>query len=90
MFLSLLGWTSLWDLRFGLVYSATENFSSILGILLFVFSITFPILVAVAQLRHIKKLNKEFKPGALHAQQTEEQYILEIIDKYGTYDNYVK
>ena len=44
----------------------------------------------MAQLRHIKKLNKEFKPGALHAQQTEEQYILEIIDKYGTYDNYVK
>ena len=90
LFLSLLGWTSLWDLRFGLIYSATENFSSILGILLFVFSITFPILVAVTQLRHIKRLKEGFKPGALHSQKTEEQYILEIVNKYGTYENYQK
>ena len=68
LFLSLLGWTSLWDLRFGLDYTGTENFSSILGINLFVFSIVFPILVSVAQLRHIKKLDKEeFKPGVLHS-----------------------
>jgi hypothetical protein len=45
MFLSFIGWISLDDLRFGLEYTDTERFSSLLGIILFVFSLTFPFIV---------------------------------------------
>ena len=45
--LSMIGWISINDLRFGSNFTATENFSSILGIILAIFSILFPILLLI-------------------------------------------
>lgn len=62
--LSMIGWISINDLRFGSNFTVTENFSSILGIILVVFSILFPILIVVILKRGYKmfrtfNINKE-------------------------------
>ena len=56
MFLSFIGWISLNDLRFGLEYTDTERFSSLLGIILFIFSLTFPFVVCAVLIKKFKPL----------------------------------
>ena len=48
------GWISINDLRFGSGYSSAEKFSSIFGIILFIFSFTFPIIFAIVILKNYK------------------------------------
>lgn len=50
----MIGWISIYDLRFGSKFTPTENFSSIFGLILAVFSILFPILIAVIYKRGYK------------------------------------
>ena len=60
MVLSMFGWISMKDLRFGSGYSSAENFSSIFGIILFLFSFTFPIIFSIVILKNYKPfLNRE-------------------------------
>ena len=60
--LSMIGWISIYDLRFGSNFTGSENFSSILGIILVGFSILFPILIVMI----LKKEFKSFKTFNLH------------------------
>ena len=50
----MIGWISIYDLRFGSSFTATENFSSILGVTLTAFSILFPISIVVILKRGYK------------------------------------
>ena len=52
--LSMVGWISVNDLRFGSNFTATENFSSLFGIMVASFSILFPILIFVIYKRGYK------------------------------------
>ena len=54
IFLSLIGWMSLYDLRFGPEYTHTERFSSLFGICLFVYSIVFPMFYCGLLIRKYK------------------------------------
>lgn len=47
LILTMIGWISTYDLRFGSSFTATENFSSIFGIVLVIFSIIFPVLLVI-------------------------------------------
>jgi hypothetical protein len=53
------------DLRFGKTYSALENFSSLLSIILLTFSIAFPLFIVCFYLINFKPLLKpiKLKPG---------------------------
>ena len=54
MVLSMFGWISMNELRFGSGYSSAEKFSSIFGIILFIFSFTFPIIFSIVILKNYK------------------------------------
>ena len=61
MVLSMFGWISMKDLRFGSGYSAAEKFSSIFGVILLIFSFVFPIILSIVILRNYKPFYNEEK-----------------------------
>ena len=86
--LSMIGWISIYDLRFGNNFSLTENFSSVLGILLVAFSILFPILIGVI----FKRGYKMFRTFDLDkfSRGNQKEGIKRFFDKYGSIKNYEK
>ena len=59
--LSCIGWLGLNDIRFGKEYTASENFSSVLAILLTTFSIGYPLFIAIFYFINLKPLLKPLK-----------------------------
>ena len=78
----MIGWIYIYDIRFGYQFTATENFSTLLGIILGIFSVVFPVLLAVIY-------KKGYKP--LRNNNHNDSKIL-LIDKkkYGSLKNYNK
>lgn len=56
MFLSFIGWISLDDIRLGLEYTDTERFSSLLGIVLLIFSLIFPFIVCGTLIKNFRPI----------------------------------
>jgi hypothetical protein len=83
--LSCIGWIGMYDLRFGKVYSATENFSSLLSIILLSFSIAFPLFIACFNLINFKPL---LKPIQLEPGVTIEEKSAVMRKRYGSVDAY--
>ena len=67
------GWISMKDLRFGTGYSSAENFSSFFGIILFIFSFSFPFIISTVILKNYKPFidRKKLENELFHMQQTE-------------------
>ena len=84
--LSMIGWISIYDLRFGSNFTATENFSSILGIILVAFSIFFPILILII-LKRGYKMFRTFNLDKISRENLTEG-IIKFLSKYGTIENY--
>ena len=63
--LSCIGWIGLYDLRFGKKYSASQNFSSVLAILLTTFSVGYPLIVGLFYFINFKPIIRSFElaPG---------------------------
>jgi hypothetical protein len=55
------GWLGIFELRFGKNYQGPENFSSVLAILFTVFSVTYPLFIAIFYLRNYKPLLRTIK-----------------------------
>jgi len=86
--LSMIGWISINDLRFGSNFTATENFSSLFGISLASFSILFPFLIFVIYKRGYKPYGTFNIDILFKGNQTEK--IKDFIDKYKSIENYYK
>ena len=86
--LSMIGWISINDLRFGTNFTATENFSSLLGIMLVSFSIVFPILIFVIYKRGYKPYGTFNIDILFKRNQTKK--IKDFLDKYESIENYYK
>ena len=73
MVLSMFGWISMKDLRFGTGYSSAENFSSFFGIILFIFSFIFPFIISIVILKNYKPFidRKKLEKELFHMPQTE-------------------
>jgi len=72
-FLSLIGWLSMHELRLQSYHSATEKYSSILGILLAIYSVMFPVVICCVVLLKIKPVK------------TLKNHEIEEMKKSGTY-----
>jgi hypothetical protein len=59
--LSCVGWLGMFELRFGKNYQDSENFSSVLAIFLTVFSVTYPLFIAIFYLKNYKPLLRTIK-----------------------------
>jgi hypothetical protein len=73
------------DLRFGKAYSAAENFSSLLAIILLTFSIVFPLFILCFYLINFKPLLKPIKVGL---EESLEEKSAKMLKKYGSVDAY--
>ena len=86
--LSMVGWISMNDLRFCTNFTATENFSSLFGITLALFSILFPILIFVIYKRGYKPYGTLNINILLKCEKADK--IKNFIDLYDTIENYYK
>lgn len=86
--LSMIGWISINDLRFGSDFTPTENFSSILGVILAAFSILYPILIAVIYKRGFKPYGTFNIDVLFKGNQVEG--MKKFIDRYESIENYHK
>ena len=77
-FLSFIGWLSMHDIRLQSHHSATEKYSSLLGIVLAIYSVVFPVLTYCVVLTKIKPIK------------TLKSYELEEMKKFGTFDKHRK
>ncbi len=75
----------MYDLRFGKAYSAAENFSSLLTIILLTFSIVFPLFIACFYLINFKPL---LKPIQLEPGETIQEKSAVLTKIYGSVDAY--
>ena len=77
-FLSFIGWLSMHDIRLKSHHSATEKYSSLLGIVLAIYSVMFPGVMCCVVLKKIKPIK------------TLKSYEIEEMKKCGTFDQHRK
>jgi hypothetical protein len=59
--LSCIGWLGLYDIRFLKENTASENFSSVLALILSAFSVGYPIFIAIFYFKNFKPILRNFR-----------------------------